>query len=455
MCHDKCIPRSTSQRPEHGLIDTQEAPETPSQQSDLQLPAAGQMPASSSEAAMSGEPSACSTSPRPSSDIGQRSAGSLHTVSAPAASNAVLLQHGAAFSGSAAPGVATGSLRAAVGGGPLEQPRPPTVRRTSELPPSSLRPGSSGADMQASGAVAGAAGSPPSAMQPHGRLPPRAQQWQQQRQQLLQPQQGGPMAAFPQPLPSTAAAPWGAPGLQLRQPLAPPAPPAPHPFALHAAAGDWQHPQQEPVIRAASAAGDLEAAAALWAQLWLASYAVHLAPMVKLARCRTSHTTKLVHVYVIYSCPVLLPKFIRPQAYVALSWPQLTTSFHACAGGGAGEFVCDLCSVRVSGSRNMAQHLSSARHLRRAASAARGIAAAAAAAHGGQPLGGHPAAAGQPSAGVPLDGGGGGGGAGLPIGDYCQQVRTLHSLLQLVGVNCGDTSNMRLIQAVICHHKCE
>jgi hypothetical protein len=75
--------------------------------------------------------------------------------------------------------------------------------------------------------------------------------------------------------------------------------------------------------------------------------------------------------------------------------------------------------VRVSGARNMSQHLSSARHLRRAATAARGIAAAAVSAHDGG-VGAHPGAAGQ----APLQGGQAAVGTPVqPIGDYCQQVK--------------------------------
>ena len=98
---------------------------------------------------------------------------------------------------------------------------------------------------------------------------------------------------------------------------------------------------------------------------------------------------------------------------------------HSAAITGAGEYVCELCSVKVSGARNMSQHLSSARHLRRAATAARGIAAAAVSAHDGG-TSAHPGAAGQ----APLQGGlTAAGGLVQPIGDYCQQVGQLSTCI--------------------------
>ena len=90
----------------------------------------------------------------------------------------------------------------------------------------------------------------------------------------------------------------------------------------------------------------------------------------------------------------------RALTHADIAW-SLTVISAASSGGG--ELSCDLCGVKVSGSRNMAQHLSSARHLRRAAGAARSVAAAASAAAGDLPA----VPSGPPQ---------------LPIGGYCQQV---------------------------------
>lgn len=110
---------------------------------------------------------------------------------------------------------------------------------------------------------------------------------------------------------------------------------------------------------------------------------------------------------------------IRPPGGAAYTHSHRPESTCPAANAGAGEYVCELCSVKVSGARNMSQHLSSARHLRRAATAARGIAAAAVSAHDGG-AGAHPGVAGQvPLQGAPMAAAG----PVQPTGDYCQQVK--------------------------------